>query len=44
MKALAAEVRREFPQWELSATNEPGEGEHKIFQWLRKNPQKSALV
>ena len=44
MKALAAEVRREFPHWELSATDEPGEGEHKIFQWLRKHPQKSSLI
>lgn len=44
MRKLAEAVRKEFPSWELSATDEPGEGEHKIFQWLRKNPQKSALI
>lgn len=44
MKAVAKAVREEFPEWELSATDEPGEGEHKLFQWLRKNPQQSVLI
>lgn len=44
MKALAAAVRLEFPNWELSATDEPGEGEHKLFPWLRRNPCQSAVI
>ena len=44
MQSLAKAVRDSFPDWELSGTDEPGEGEHKLFQWLRANPQKSTLV
>lgn len=32
MKELEAGIRSRFPHIELSATNEPGEGEHKLFQ------------
>lgn len=30
--------------WTISGTDEPGEGEHKLFQWLRKNPQQNVLI
>ena len=30
--------------WIVSGTDEPGEGEHKIFKWLRKNPQKTGIL
>ena len=30
--------------WIVSGTHEPGEGEHKIFKWLRKNPQKTGVI
>lgn len=35
MKDLEAAVRDSFPDFEVSGTGEPGEGEHKIFQWIR---------
>lgn len=30
--------------WIVSGTDEPGEGEHKIFKWLRRNPTKEAVI
>jgi 5'-3' exonuclease len=36
MKELEDTLRYCFPECILSGTDEPGEGEHKIFTWLRK--------
>jgi|694.fasta_scaffold58505_3 5'-3' exonuclease len=30
--------------WIVSGTDQPGEGEHKIFKWLRANPQKTGII
>lgn len=30
--------------WTISGTDQPGEGEHKLFQWLRANPQQNVLI
>jgi 5'-3' exonuclease len=38
MKSLAKAVRFMFPEAVVSDTLERGEGEHKIFQWLRSMP------
>jgi 5'-3' exonuclease len=38
MKELAETIRFMFPYVEVSGTDEPGEGEHKIFLWLRNMP------
>lgn len=38
MKNLANTLRFLFPEIEISDTLEPGEGEHKIFTWMRKMP------
>lgn len=35
MKELSQAVRAKFPNVLLSDTGEPGEGEHKIFRWLK---------
>jgi 5'-3' exonuclease len=35
MKDLAEAIRMCFPEIEISDTEEPGEGEHKIFTWVR---------
>lgn len=35
MRELAKELRTAFPDAVISGTDEHGEGEHKIFQWLR---------
>lgn len=35
MRQLVRELRVAFPHVEISGTDEPGEGEHKIFLWLR---------
>lgn len=35
MKELAQAVRAKYPNVILSDTSEPGEGEHKIFRWLK---------
>jgi len=35
MRELVRELRVAFPQLTFSGTDEPGEGEHKVFQWLR---------
>ena len=35
MRKLTRELRKAFPQIVVSGTDERGEGEHKIFQWLR---------
>ena len=35
MRSLTKELRTAFPQAVISGTDEHGEGEHKIFQWLR---------
>lgn len=39
MKELAKTIRFMFPDILLSDTLEPGEGEHKIFLWLRSLPE-----
>jgi len=31
-------------EWIVSGTDEPGEGEHKIFKWLRANPCDTAMI
>lgn len=38
MREIADTLRLLFPQIVVSDTLEPGEGEHKIFQWLRTLP------
>lgn len=38
MREMADTLRMLFPQIVVSDTLEPGEGEHKIFQWLRTVP------
>jgi hypothetical protein len=30
--------------WIVSGTNEPGEGEHKLFQWLRDNYRRNVVI
>ena len=40
MKQLAKTIQFMFPNIVMSDTLEPGEGEHKIFQWLQKLPKK----
>jgi len=39
MMELEDTLRFCFPECRLSGTDEPGEGEHKIFTWLRGMPQ-----
>lgn len=39
MKQLATTIRFMFPEIIVSDTLEPGEGEHKIFLWLRSLPE-----
>jgi 5'-3' exonuclease len=38
MKDLAETLKFLYPNMTISGTDEPGEGEHKIFQWLRTSP------
>lgn len=44
MKKLAEALRFVFPEVIVSDTLEPGEGEHKIFQWLRTQPPSSVCI
>jgi 5'-3' exonuclease len=39
MRSLEQAIRDRFPQIELSPTQVPGEGEHKIFQEIKKLPE-----
>jgi len=39
MRDLATAVRARFPEIEVSCTAEPGEGEHKIFQKMKKGEE-----
>ena len=39
MRDLATAVRARFPEIEVSCTAEPGEGEHKIFQTMKKGEE-----
>lgn len=39
MKELAIAVRSAFPEAILSDTSEPGEGEHKLLNWLKTLPE-----
>lgn len=38
MKELCSAVNARFPSAHVSGTEDPGEGEHKLFQWLKKIP------
>lgn len=38
MKELEAALRAQIPRAIVSGTNEPGEGEHKVFGWLKTIP------
>lgn len=40
MKELAEEVKKAFPSAILSDTSEPGEGEHKLLNWLKTLDEK----
>jgi 5'-3' exonuclease len=44
MKKLAQALRFVFPEVIVSDTLEPGEGEHKVFQWLRTQPPSSVCI
>ena len=44
MRELADALRRAFPYAEISGTDEHGEGEHKIFQWLRTLPSPGTVA
>jgi len=45
MRELARELKLAFPQATISGTDEHGEGEHKIFRWLRTlDPRERATV
>jgi 5'-3' exoribonuclease 1 len=44
MRELEQKIRSKFPDIILSSTQEPGEGEHKIFNELRKKERKSICV
>jgi 5'-3' exonuclease len=45
MLQLEEALRMAFPQCEISGTNEKGEGEHKIFTWLKTiNPNQRKTV
>jgi 5'-3' exonuclease len=44
MCELADAIRAAFPYVEVSDTLEPGEGEHKIFTWLRRQPQRATTI
>jgi|UniRef100_A0A6C0B236 5'-3' exonuclease len=39
MRLLEEAIRKRFPDVQLSPTQEPGEGEHKIFQDIKKIPE-----
>jgi 5'-3' exoribonuclease 2 len=39
MRALEQEIRKRFPTAEVSPTQIPGEGEHKIFQQIKRLPE-----
>lgn len=43
MKELTEAVAARFPTAIISSTMEPGEGEHKIFQWLPKTAKKVTI-
>ena len=38
MKSLEEAIKAKFPEIIVSPTQEPGEGEHKIFQEMKRNP------
>ena len=44
MRSLESELRRRFPRVILSPTQEPGEGEHKIFQEIKKQEGRSICI
>jgi len=43
MRELEQGIRSRFPLIILSSTQEPGEGEHKIFQLIRKIPERRSI-
>lgn len=43
MRELADAIRQRFPHVIVSDTLEPGEGEHKIFTWLRTQPERNQI-
>lgn len=43
MRELEQGIRSRFPHIQMSPTQEPGEGEHKIFQEIKKLPQAESI-
>jgi len=44
MKELEHEIRQRFPYAVLSSTEEEGEGEHKIFAWMKNVPHTTSCI
>ena len=44
MKELDQTIRARFPYAIMSSTEEPGEGEHKIFQWLKTRQETDVYI
>jgi 5'-3' exonuclease len=44
MRELESELRKNFPSAIISSTQEAGEGEHKIFAEMRKEPRSSVCI
>jgi hypothetical protein len=44
MKELDQAIRARFPYVIMSSTEEPGEGEHKIFQWLKTRQETDVYI
>ena len=44
MRELDTAIRARFPHVIMSSTLEPGEGEHKIFNWLKTRPERDVYI